>query len=147
MATRAEIIAARFIKIAEVTWRQLECRGTTSLFTLFRKGAGTLNDLGIPAFAWDKVATDRVAIFFGLDLNDLRFTVTKEGQQQMERVEFWTSTEVLEGDQIYLTHDSKMYVCEGSLFVGPLYRCQLNAGKGQFTGISVRRCSARARIA
>lgn len=147
MATRKELIRLRFQKIVDRDWQTLGAGGTQTQFTVYRRlKSGGRDDLGNPVNVYTKIVSYYPCVFYGLSRTDIRFDVNASGMQLNEREELYTSFNVEEGDQLWVHSEGRSFLVESSTQSGPLYKCQINAGKGAFVGVTTQRVYARARI-
>ena len=135
MPTRAQAIKARYQSLTNTVWPAYESEDLTSTFSLYRRAAtGAKSDLGMKPLDWDPVtgAQDFPCVVLGVDLNDVRWELDRQGQRTDERIALHTAYEdIREGDQLILALDGQQYFVEHSIFEGGLRKCQINRGKNQ----------------
>jgi hypothetical protein len=101
-------------------------------FTVYRRTrTGPRADTGLLPNAFKIVASDQKGVFYGSHPEASRWKVLDEGQYRIERADLWTDYALLEGDNVLVSLDSKMYLVEASTYEGSIFRCSINSAKAQ----------------
>lgn len=132
IGTRSQLAGRRFRDIITKCWPSRGPEGTAVTFTVYRRTrTGSRTDTGLVPTGFAIVATDQNGVFYGMHPEGGRWRVLDEGQYQIERADLWSAYPLLEGDNVLVSLDSKMYLIEASTYVGSIYRCDLNSAKAQ----------------